>query len=78
MAAATANRAKNPDGRGPSSAMPNNVVKTREPATYVVVKNLCRATSDTGATIAPMVMMPPNQIESASTYTYRSATTRSL
>ena len=78
MATATANRAKNPDGRGPSSAMPNSVVNTSAPATYDVRKNRCSATSDTGATIAPIVMMPPNQIESASTYTYRSATTPSL
>jgi len=76
MATATANLAKNPEGRGPSSAIPNKVVKTSEPARYDARKNRCSATPDTGATMAPMVMMPPNQTESASTYTYRSATTR--
>ena len=34
MATATPNLAKNPEGRGPSSAIPNKVVKTREPARY--------------------------------------------
>ncbi|MSO56932.1 MAG: hypothetical protein EXQ55_08440 [Acidobacteria bacterium] len=37
-----------------------------------------QASVGTGPMIAPTVMMPPNQIESASTYTYRSATTPSL
>jgi hypothetical protein len=45
---------------------------------YEVRKKRPSATPEMGETIAPIVMMPPNQTESASTYTYRSATTGSL
>ena len=69
MPTATPNLAKNCDGRGPRSAMPNSVVNTSAPAMYAVTKNRRSIASETGRMRAPTVMMPPNQIESASTYT---------
>ena len=48
MATATANLAKNPDGRGPSSAIPNNVVSTSPPVTYSERKNRRCTASETG------------------------------
>ena len=78
MPSATTTRAKNPDGRGPSSAIPSSVVSTSPAEMYNVRRNRLSVSADTGETIAPTMMMPPNQVERASTYTYRNATTRSL